>query len=117
MLSGLENTKPPNMSNGQTRALTLALALIGRPKLVILNNPLIVNDPASKRKMIKTILDFTENSALLVTTGDVEVAELLSDKIAIMDEGKFIAIGSAGEIIQNHDMGYSVEIYVDLHAI
>ena len=63
------------------------------------------------------ILDYTENSALLVATGNYDVAELLSDRISIMDEGKFIAIGSAGEIIENHGQGYSVEIEANLHLI
>ena len=102
------------MSCGLKRRLTLAMALIGRPKLVILDQPLAGVDPISRRKLIKTILNYTENSALLLATNDVEVAELLSDKIAVMDEGKFIAIGSVSEIIDCHGQGYSVEIEADM---
>ena len=114
LLEGFENTTMESMSCGLTRRLTLAMALIGRPKLVILDQPLDGVDPISRRKLIKTILNYTENSALLLATNDVEVAELLSDRIAVMDEGKFIAIGSVSEIINCHGQGYSVEIEADM---
>lgn len=59
------------------RRLTLAMALIGRPKLVILDNPLQGVDPDCKKKLIETILTYTENRALLVATRDVDTAQLL----------------------------------------
>lgn len=74
LLKGLENTKAESMSPGQIRRLTLGMALIGKPKFVVLDNPLLGTDPFSKHKLIKTIQDFTANSSLLLATNDVEVA-------------------------------------------
>lgn len=117
LLKGLENTKTQNMSPGQIKRLTLGMALIGKPKLVVLDNPLLGTDPFSKRKLIKTIQDFTANCSLLLLTEDVEVAQLLGDRIAIMQEGKFMAVGSASEIIESHGQGYSIEILADFDRI
>ena len=78
------------------------MALIGRPKLIILDNPLDGIDPAHKRKLIQTILLYTENRALLMVTRDTIEAEAISQRIGIMSDGKLLAIGSISEILTNH---------------
>jgi ABC-type multidrug transport system ATPase subunit len=75
------------------------MALIGRPKLLILDNPLAGVDPVTKRKLIKTILKWTEGRSLLMATRDVDETELIADKLAIMHQGKLLAVGSVCEII------------------
>jgi len=92
------------------RRLTLGMALIGRPPLVILDNPLAGVDPVNKRKLIKTILKWTEGRSLLMATRDVDEAELIGDKVAIMHQGKLLAVGSVGDIIETHGEGYTLEI-------
>ena len=86
------------------------MALIGRPKLVVLDNPLKDIDAGSKNKLIETILQYTRNRSLLVTTSDVHTAELLGDRIAIMSSGRILATGTSSEIIENHGKGYTVEV-------
>ena len=81
------------MSYGMLRRLTLAMALIGKPKFVVLDNPLEGIDPVSKHKLIGTIHKYTKDSTMLLATQECDVAELLCDRIAIMHEGKFMAIG------------------------
>ena len=108
LLQGFENTKPEGMSRGQIRRLTPAMALVGRPELVILDHPFECVDPLTKRKLMKTIMSFTENSTLFMATNDIEVAEFICDRIAIMNKGKFVAIGSVGELIKTHGRGYAV---------
>lgn len=73
-LSGKEHVKAGELSHGTLRRLTLGMALIGRPKLVVLNNALTGVDPLNKRKLIKTILKYTEGRSLIMSTKDVEVA-------------------------------------------
>ena len=51
------------------------MALIGQPKIVILSNPLEGVDPQSKRKLIETIIKYTEGRALLLSTQSADVAE------------------------------------------
>ena len=53
------------------RRLTLGMALIGRPKLIVLDNPLHNVDPISKLELIKTIQHFSEDRTLIVATRDL----------------------------------------------
>lgn len=86
------------------------MALIGRPPLIILDNPLSGVDPMHKRKLIKTIKEWTKDRSLIMATRNVEEAEIISDKLAIMKDGKFVAVGSVGEIIKTHGNGFILEI-------
>ena len=75
------------------------MALIGRPQLLILDNPLAGVDPITKKKLIKTILKWSEGRSLLMVTRDVEECELLADKLGIMHQGRLLAVGSVSEVI------------------
>ena len=112
-LDGHENTKSGELSPGLMRRLTLGMALIGRPKLIVLDNPLHNVDPISKLELIKTIQHFSEDRTLIVATRDLQTAQLLGQKIAIMHQGEFLAIGSAGEIIEKHRKGLTLEVQIN----
>ena len=112
LLDGLENTVAEEMSPGQLRKLTLGMALIGKPKFVVLDSPFEGVDPVSKPKLIRTIREYASNSTLLLATQDCDEAELC-DRIAIMRDAKIIKIGSASQIIEEHGKGYQVDINVD----
>ena len=86
------------------------MALIGRPQLLILDNPLAGVDPITKKKLVKTILKWSEGRSLLMVTTDVEECELITDKVGIMHQGKLLAVGSVTEIIKTHGKGYTLEI-------
>ena len=75
------------------------MALIGRPQLLILDNPLTGVDPITKKKLVKTILKWSEGRSLLMVTTDVEECELLADKLGIMHQGRLLAVGSVSEVI------------------
>ena len=74
LLKGKEATKAGELTHGLLRRLTLGMALIGRPKLVVLTNPIEGVDPLAKNKLVETILKYTEGRALLMSTQDPEVA-------------------------------------------
>lgn len=116
-LSGMEHVKAGELSHGNLRRLTLGMALIGRPKLVVLNNPLNGVDPLNKRKLIKTILKYTEGRSLIMSTKDVEVAQLIGHRVGILNKGALAAIGTVGEILRNHGQGYSMELQVDMDKL
>ena len=116
-LKGLEKSKAEDLSHGQARRLTLGMALIGSPKLIILENPLTGVDPVTKRKLINTILHYTNDRTLLMSTHDCDEASLIGTRLAIMKSGKFLAIGSVSEIIANHGKSFTVQIRVDMSRI
>ena len=93
------------------------MALIGSPKLIILDKPLIGIDPVTKRKLINTILHYSENRTLLMTTNDCDMAQLIGTRLAIMKAGKFLGIGSVSELIENHGKSFTVEVRVDMPRI
>ena len=113
LLEGLENTKSEEMSHGQLRKLTLGMALIGKPKFIVLDNPLEGVDPVAKQKLIRTIREYTSKGTLLLATQDCDEAELLCDRIAIMRDSRFIKTGTASQIIEEHGKGYQIDINVD----
>jgi len=113
LLEDKTNEPAEDLTHGQLRRLTLGMALIGRPKLVVLSCPLEGVDPHTKNKMIETIIKYTKGRALLMSSQDPVVTSRIADRVAIMDEGKFVAIGSVSHILQTHSSGFTLEIQAD----
>ena len=86
-------------SGGMRRRLDLASALIGRPRLLILDEPTTGLDPRSRLSMWEIIRSLVkEGTTLLLTTQYLEEADELADTIAVVDHGKIIARGTAREL-------------------
>jgi ABC-2 type transport system ATP-binding protein len=86
-------------SGGMRRRLDLAAALIGRPRLLILDEPTTGLDPRSRLGMWQVIRQLVrEGTTLLLTTQYLEEADELADTIAVVDRGKIIARGTANEL-------------------
>ena len=86
-------------SGGMRRRLDLAAALIGRPRLLILDEPTTGLDPRSRIGMWDVIRELVRGGAtLLLTTQYLEEADELADTIAVVDRGKIIARGTADEL-------------------
>jgi ABC-2 type transport system ATP-binding protein len=86
-------------SGGMRRRLDLASALIGRPRLLFLDEPTTGLDPRSRLGMWDVIRDLVrQGTTLLLTTQYLEEADELADSIAVVDHGKIIARGTADEL-------------------
>lgn len=82
----------PELSGGQRQRFVLALALLHRPKILILDEPTVGLDPAVRQNFWETILELRkEGLTILLTTHYMEEAEIVSDRVAIIDHGKIIA--------------------------
>ena len=88
------------LSGGQLRRLDLALALVGDPELIFLDEPTTGFDPAARRQAWDTIRGLRElGKSILLTTHYMEEAQRLSDRIAILGDGRIVATGSPEELL------------------
>jgi ABC-2 type transport system ATP-binding protein len=96
------------LSAGQKQRLALALALLNDPQLLFLDEPSTGLDPQARLEIRELILDLRrEQRTILLTTHYIEEAEKLCDRVAIIDDGRMIAIGTPREI-QAQTAGASV---------
>lgn len=92
------DTKAGSLSGGNKRKLCLAMAMIGRPKVIYIDEASAGVDPASRRIMWKAIRSEGIDSAVVITTHAMEEAEALSSKLGIMVAGKFSCFGTLQHI-------------------
>src|SRR5678809_1227805 len=102
------------LSGGQKQRLALACALVGDPDLLFLDEPTTGLDPQARRQLWDLIERFkTEGRTILLTTHYMEEAERLCERVAIMDNGKVIALGSPNQLIAGlggeHIIEFSLE--------
>ena len=96
------------LSGGQLRRLDLALALVGDPELVFLDEPTTGFDPAARRQAWETIRDLRSlGKSILLTTHYMEEAQRLADRVAILRGGEIVGTGSPQELLSGQA---SVEI-------
>ncbi len=90
-----------NLSGGQRQRLALGIALINRPRILLLDEPTTGLDPASRREIWKILLDLKkhEKTTMILTTHYMEEAAYLCDKIVIMDKGRILASGSLKDLL------------------
>jgi ABC-2 type transport system ATP-binding protein len=88
------------LSGGQRQRLAVACALVGDPELLFLDEPTTGLDPQSRRQLWDILRGFrAQGRTILLTTHYMDEAERLCDRVAIIDHGKVIALGSPAELI------------------
>jgi len=88
------------LSGGQKQRLALACAIVGDPDLLFLDEPTTGLDPQSRRQLWDLITDFKAHGrTIMLTTHYMDEAEVLCDRVAIVDHGKVIALGTPLELI------------------
>jgi ABC-2 type transport system ATP-binding protein len=87
------------LSGGQAQRLSLAAAVIGRPRLVFLDEPTAGMDPRARADTWELVRDLRENGTTVVlTTHYMNEAEQLCDRLAILDRGRIVADGTPGDV-------------------
>src|SRR6185369_12337310 len=93
-------SRTQELSGGQKQRLSVALALVGDPELVFLDEPTTGMDPAARRMLWDIIANLrSEGRSVLLTTHYMDEAEILCDRIAIMDHGRFLELGTVTELV------------------
>jgi ABC-2 type transport system ATP-binding protein len=113
-LEGKSNAYVEQLSGGQQQRLAVSLALVGDPELLFLDEPTTGLDPQSRRQLWDVIRDLhARGRTTLLTTHYMDEAERLCDRVAIVDLGKVIALGSPRQLIARLGGDHVVEFAVN----
>ncbi len=100
-LSERTDASVEHLSGGERRRLELALAVLGRPELLFLDEPTTGMDPASRRRTWELVRQLLrEGTTVLLTTHYLHEAEALADRVAIMHEGEIMVAGTPEEVVR-----------------
>src|SRR5712691_5116326 len=107
-----------DLSGGQKQRLALACALVGDPDFLFLDEPTTGLDPQARRQLWELIEEFKRSGrTILLTTHYMDEAERLCDRVAIIDHGKEIALGTPRELIASIGAEHMVAFAVDGGAV
>lgn len=116
-LTGLEEFKkfrPKQLSGGLLRRLNIACGIAHKPELIFLDEPTVAVDPQSRNSILDGIKKLNKNGATIVyTTHYMEEVEQLCNRIAILDRGKVIAVGTKEDLKELTTIGEKITIELD----
>lgn len=101
-LTDRQNDKVETFSGGMKRRINLGIGLLNKPQLVYMDEPTVGIDPQNRRRVLDTVLRLRDEIGMTVlyTSHLMEEVQEISDRVAIIDHGKIIAIGTVGELVQ-----------------
>ena len=104
---------PKKLSGGLLRRLNIACGIAHKPKLIILDEPTVAVDPQSRNKILEGIQELNRQGATIIyTTHYMEEVEQICTRIAIMDKGKNLALGTTDELKAMIDLGETISLEV-----
>ncbi|MBH0174919.1 ATP-binding cassette domain-containing protein [Fictibacillus sp. 23RED33] len=110
LLTEKKNSRIKGLSGGQKQRLAIALALVHDPQIIFLDEPTTGLDPQARRTLWDIVLRLKERGKTVVlTTHYMDEAHVLCDRIAIMDQGKLIALDTPSELVRNLQSDSAVE--------
>ena len=111
---GLENfqkIRPKKLSGGLLRRLNIACGIAHKPKLIIMDEPTVAVDPQSRNKILEGIQELNrQGSTIIYTTHYMEEVEQICNRIAIIDHGRSIAVGTKEELKKMIKTGETITI-------
>ena len=104
---------PKKLSGGLLRRLNIACGIAHKPKLIILDEPTVAVDPQSRNKILEGIMELNRQGATIIYTSHyMEEVEQICTKIAIVDKGKNIALGTKDELKNMIDLGETISVEI-----
>jgi len=115
-LAGMENRAPYHLSAGQKRAAAIATVLSMRPKIITMDEPDTSLDPRSRRNLLSLLKSLPQT--LLVATCNMDFALALCERAVLIDHGKVVADGPAGDVMSRADLmeAHGLEVPAALRA-
>ena len=103
-----------SLSGGNKRKLSTAIALIGSPPVIFLDEPTTGMDPVARRfvwTVIQDLADAHQDSVVILTTHSMDEASALCERVAIQVDGSFRCLGTPQQIKDNHGNGYELSVW------
>ncbi len=102
-------------SGGMKRRLNLIIALVHDPEIAFLDEPTVAMDPQSRRTVWDFIRDLKKNGkTVILTTHYMEEAEVLCDRVGIIDHGKLIALGAPTDLMREYKVKNLEDVFIQL---
>ena len=112
-LENKRQTWVAQLSGGQRQRLALGIAILPRPKILILDEPTTGLDPKARRDLWKILEDFkATGTTLILTTHYMEEAESLCERIVMLDQGKILADGTLNQLLDKFGEGDLIEYVI-----
>ncbi|KAL9642897.1 hypothetical protein ABK040_010592 [Willaertia magna] len=99
-----------SLSGGMKRRLSIAISLVADPKLILLDEPTTGLDPTSKRHLWNIILEQKKNRTIILTTHSMEEADVLCDRMTIMNRGEYHCLGNSFHLKKKFGGGYLLTV-------
>jgi ABC-2 type transport system ATP-binding protein len=110
-LTGHRDSRVATLSGGMQRRLNLAVALVHKPRLLLLDEPTAGVDTHSRQHVFETIRNLRDcGNAILYTTHQMQEAEGLCDRLGIMDKGRMVAVGTLSALMKAANCAETIEI-------
>ena len=113
-LEEVRGKRAKTLSGGWKRRLSIAMALIGDPKVLFLDEPTLGMDVLARRELWKIIEDLKGKTTIILTTHYMEEAEALSDRIGVMIRGQLVELGTLSELEEKTGRKGLEEVFVSL---
>jgi ABC-2 type transport system ATP-binding protein len=105
-IEGLRTRRCQGLSGGERRRVEFAMALLGKPELLLLDEPTAGVDVVSKQGLLNTIAALKQaGAAIVLTTHLMDEVEKLADRVAVIKQGQLIALGTPDELKRKHLQG------------
>src|SRR5215469_15515225 len=112
------DTRTDNLSGGQTQRLAIATALVHSPEVLFFDEPTAALDPQARRNLWDLLRDINaKGRTVVLTTHYLDEAELLCDRVAIMDHGKILELGPPASLVRGLDAPTHIGIETGLLSV
>lgn len=113
-MESIAGEKAKRLSGGWQRRLSIAMAMISEPKVLFLDEPTLGLDILARRELWNILKSLRKTTTIILTTHYLEEAEMLSDRVGIMTEGKLVAVSSPQELVRETKTGSFEEAFLSL---